>query len=62
MRQEGHLTRWMNQKCMGVASCKHLALNQKAVEIVFKWWMEHTKVPQAPTIDPIRNEAGFSLR
>ena len=60
MRQEGRLTRWMDEKCMGVPSCKHLALNQKPVEIVFRWWIEQTTVPKSPPIDPIRQEAGPS--
>ena len=54
------LTRWVNDKAIGVSSVRAMALNTHALEITAKWWVERCPDPKTVPVDRMRKEAPFS--
>ena len=56
-RSGSSLTRWANNRVVGVASTGAMALNIKVLEILAEWWACQCVLPQAVPINVIRKEA-----
>lgn len=56
-RETGRLTRWKNDKVIGLASTEAMAYNTVALEHLATYWTAKVELPQAVPIDILRKEA-----
>ena len=56
-KPEQVLTRWVNERAVGVPSVAAMRLNHSALEVVARWWVERCEFPKTAQIDRMREEA-----
>ena len=61
-KPEQVLTRWVNERAVGVASVAAMRLNHRALEVVAKWWVERCDFPKTVPIDRMREEVNQHIR
>ena len=55
-KPEQVLTRWVNDRAIGVASVNAMKLNHLALETVAKWWVERCPYPKTVPVERMRDE------
>ena len=60
-KPEQVLTRWVNERAVGVASVAAMRLNHRALEVVAKWWVERCDHPKTVPIDRMREEVNHQM-
>lgn len=54
--KDSQMTKWLNEKAMGVKSVKAMGLNAEALEVIADWWCPHFAAATAIRIGVVRNE------
>ena len=55
------LTRWTNEKAVGLPSVKAMCLNHEALEVLASWWTEACPFVKTVPLDAVRDEACLIL-
>ena len=58
-REKGHISRWPNLACTGVPSCKAMALNTRALEIIAEWFCPSQQLSTYIPIELMRREVSL---
>ena len=55
------LTRWVNERAVGVSSVAAMRLNHRALEVVALWWVERCAHVKTVPIDRMRDEVNHQM-